>query len=94
MIGSSSAQRSVAYSQRVLKRHPEGGSIGDGISPSSTIVISSLAVGSGKGLDPNNSSVYGWAGFSYSSFDSETSQSFPRYITATRSEIFLTTARS
>ena len=33
--GSTDAQRSVAFQQRVRKRHPDGGSIGDGTSPTS-----------------------------------------------------------
>ena len=38
--------------------------------------------------------MYGWAGARYSSSLGATSQSLPRYITATRSLMFFTTARS
>src|SRR5690606_31982027 len=75
---------SNASGQRVWKRHPGGGSMGDGTSPSSGTGWSG-ARGSGTGLAESSARVYGWRGDSNRSSAEATSTSLPRYITATRS---------
>ena len=63
ICGSSSAQRSCAFGQRVRKRQPLGGSIGDGISPPSTVRRRRAArSGSGTGIAASSAAVYGCAG--------------------------------
>ena len=71
-----------------------GGAIGDGRSPSSTLLSSGRLRGSGSGIDSSKALVYGWAGSAYRSSGGATSQTFPRYMTTTRSLTFFTTARS
>ena len=48
---------SCANGQRVWKRHPFGGSIGEGTSPLNGICVFSC-VGSGTGIADNNAFVY------------------------------------
>ena len=55
--GSSSAHTACAFGQRVRKRHPDGGLVGDGISPPSTTVSSGDRVGSGTGIADSSASV-------------------------------------
>ena len=58
--GSSVAQMSSAFQQRVRNRHPEGGFAGDGTSPSSRITSRSpRADGSGTGTADSSAWVYG-----------------------------------
>ena len=74
---------------------PSAGSPGDGMSPLSTIrrrVRSARA--SGTGTAESSAVVYGCSGRRYSSSDEATSTILPRYITATRSAMWRTTARS
>src|SRR5690606_18803944 len=78
--------------QRVWKRQPGGGSIGDGTSPSSGTGFRG-ARGSGTGLAESSARVYGWRGASNKSSAEATSTSLPRYITATRSATWRTTFR-
>ena len=82
--GSTAAQRSVAFQQRVLNRQPDGGSIGDGTSPTSRIRLSeSRRDGLATGTADIKALVYGWAGLLYKVAASPTSTIFPKYITAT-----------
>jgi hypothetical protein len=61
--GSTELQISVAYGQRVWKRHPEGGSIGLGGSPTTTARARlRLSRGSGIGIAARSPTVYGWIG--------------------------------
>ncbi len=65
--GSSSAHRSCARGQRVRKRQPDGGLVGDGISPPSTSLVVVRAPlprgrGSGSGIAASSAAVYGCAG--------------------------------
>jgi len=81
--GSDTAHRSVASRQRVRNRLPDGGSTtGDGIS---VAVPAAGGVSPSRGIDPNNSCVYGWAGAANSRAAGATSRTFPWYITITRS---------
>ena len=60
--GTSSAHTSVAFQQRVRKRHPDGGSVGVGGSPSSTMRRRPRSIsGSGIGAADSSAWVYGWA---------------------------------
>src|ERR671917_2609826 len=93
--GSSWPHASVAYGQRLLKRQPEGGFTGEGTSPSRTIRSrSSSTSGSGTGTAESRAWVYGCKGLLYSSSLGAISTITPRYITPTRSEMYLTTERS
>ena len=67
---------------------------GDGSSPCSDDGVFIVADGSGTGMADSNAAVYGCAGRVKSASGDATSHSLPRYITATRSLTFLTTARS
>src|SRR5579872_4929679 len=63
--GSVVAQISWAFQQRVRKRQPEGGLIGEGTSPVSRIrsrAAASLRVGSGIGTAESSALVYGCSG--------------------------------
>ena len=89
------AQRGWTFGQRVRNRHPDGGSIGLGMSPVSVIRSRSRSItGSGSGIADSNACVYGCAAAVYSSSAGPTSTSLPRYITATMSEMCRTTDRS
>src|SRR5688500_18562721 len=79
--------------QRVWKRHPDGGLMGLGTSPSSRMRLRFI-VGSGMGTADSSASVYGWRGFVYSSLAGAISTILPRYMTATRVEMCSTTERS
>ena len=91
--GSVVVHTSVTFGHRGWKRHPDGGSTGDGGSPTTSTGVGG-ASGSGTGIDASSTLVYGCIGARYSSSLGATSHSLPRYITATRSLMFLTTARS
>ena len=66
--GTSSAQRSVAFQQRVRNRQPDGGSVGVGASPVSTMRRRPVSTsGSGIGAADSSAWVYGWAERSYTS---------------------------
>src|SRR5712692_2084436 len=84
---------SIALGQRGWNLQPDGGLIGLGTSPG-RIMRSVLCFGSGIGIADSNATVYGWRGFSNNSCVSATSTSFPRYITATRSQMCRTVLRS
>ena len=71
-----------------------GGATGDGISPPTVCSSRGRTVGSGTGIELSKAALYGWAGRAYNSSGGATSHSLPRYITATRSLTFFTTARS
>ena len=88
-------QFSVAIGQRVWNTHPFGGFTGLGSSPV-RIIRSLLAsmIGSGMGIAERSALVYGCKGFEYYSARSAISTICPRYITATRSLMWLTTDRS
>src|SRR3954469_11931917 len=93
--GSTSAQMLSARQQRVRNRHPLGGSVGVGGSPTRTIRARSRSIsGSGIGAADSNAFVYGCAGRLYSSETGATSTILPRYITATRWLRWRTTERS
>ena len=62
--GSSSAQMSWAFQQRVRNRQPDGGFAGLGTSPSSTIRSRPRWPGSGTGTADRSAWVYGCAGVS------------------------------
>ena len=63
--GSSSAQISFAFQQRVRNRHPEGGLAGLGTSPSSMIRCALAAlVGLAIGTADSSACVYGCIGAS------------------------------
>src|SRR5438105_9707462 len=57
MIGSSSAHRSWARGQRVRKRQPDGGAVGDGSSPASSVRSRLAESGSGIGIDDSRAAV-------------------------------------
>src|SRR5699024_2955410 len=61
--GSSSAQRSWAFGQRVRKRQPDGGAKGDGTSPASAGPANAFS-GSVNGTESRSARVYGCAGSS------------------------------
>src|SRR6266550_9328996 len=83
------------WGQRGWKWHPDGGSIGEGTSPSKMILRLLLAsFGSGMGTAERSAPVYGCRGSLYRPTPSATSTTLPRYITATRSETCFTTERS
>ena len=52
------------------------------------------ACGSGTGMADSSAAVYGCAGLVYNPSGDATSHNLPRYMTATRSLTFFTTARS
>src|SRR5206468_8367479 len=94
--GSASEQSgSCARGHRGWNRHPDGGLIGDGTSPSRMIRFFWAAMsGSGMGTADIRAPVYGCLGFRYSVSPDASSTILPRYITATRSDTCLTTERS
>src|SRR5262245_27140124 len=94
ICGSSSAQRSAARGQRVRNRPPDGGLSGEGTSPPTPGSSSGLVSGSGTGIAESKAAVYGCLGDRNRSSGEPISHSLPRYITATRSLTFFTTARS
>ena len=58
--GSTAPQRSVAFQQRVRKRQPDGGSIGEGTSPTKRMRLSELRKeGFATGTAESNALVYG-----------------------------------
>ena len=59
--GTISEHSRIAYGQRVLKTQPEGGLIGEGMSPFKGTALF-LAVGSGTGAAARRASVYGCFG--------------------------------
>jgi len=77
----------------VLNLQPFGGSVEEGGIPFRAM-ISFLAFGFGSGAAEYSPFVYGWSGFLDRSFEEASSMILPRYITATLSEMYLTTARS
>jgi hypothetical protein len=79
--------------QRVWKRQPGGGFIALGTSPA-RMMRWRCAPGSGRGMADSSACVYGCSGAAYKVRLSAVSTSLPRYITATRSLMCLTTARS
>ncbi len=94
-IGSWLAHLSVAFQQRVRKTQPLGGLIGLGRSPSRRIRLRvRSALGSGCGAADSKAFVYGCFGLLNISEVLPISTIFPRYITATRSEMCLTTDKS
>ena len=91
------AHSAVAAGQRVWKRQPLGGSTGEGGSPSTGARrgVDQAASSTGTtGIDASSTLVYGWAGSRYTASLGPTSHILPRYITATRSLMLFTTARS
>ena len=65
--GTTSAQRSIAYGQRVRKTQPEGGASGDGSSPESALraaraSAASPRAASMRGVLASSARVYGWRG--------------------------------
>jgi len=78
--------------QRVWKRHPGGGAIGEGISPERT--IRSRGASPSIGTADSRLRVYGWSGSRNSSRAGPVSVTFPRYITATSSLTCRITRRS
>ena len=84
-----------AMGQRVWNRQPEGGLIGDGISPdSSTRRRPRCSFGSGSGIAESSALVYGCFGLVYVSGLLAISTILPRYMTITRSLMCRTTERS
>ena len=94
--GRSVSQRvSCRNGQRVWNRQPVGGFAGEAGRPASRIrsrVV--LDPGSGTGTADISAFVYGCSGSAYSSSEAACSTMPPRYITATSSETWRTTARS
>src|SRR3989304_9315012 len=82
----------MAMGQRGWKTQPGGGLSGLGTSPPRIVRsrVSSTA-GSGMGTAESSALVYGCSGFSYSDCRSVISTILPRYITATRSEMWRAT---
>ena len=65
--GVSWAQAGIAFGQRVRNTQPDGGSIGEGMSPgSSCSTLWRSTRGSGTGMADSSASVYGWPGRAYS----------------------------
>src|SRR4051794_5815322 len=93
MTGSVCAHTSAARGHRVRNRQPDGGATGEGGSPTTSPTWVDTS-GSGAGIACSSRYEYGCAGVEYSRSGGATSQIFPRYITATRSLTFFTTARS
>src|SRR5204863_7793033 len=91
--GSVVAHTSAARGHRVRKRQPDGGATGDGGSPATSLTFGT-ASGSGLGMACSSTNEYGCAGWEYKRSGGATSQILPRYMTATRSLTFFTTARS
>src|SRR5574344_1787379 len=90
----SEAQASLAKGHRVLKGHPLGAFSGLGISPLRTTRSFFRAdFGSGTGIAERRDTVYGCIGSSKSFSLSASSTTWPRYMTAMRSDICLTTKR-
>ena len=81
-----------ASAHRGWKRQPFGRSIGLGGSPT-TPGAPEARPGTSRGTAWTSPRVYGWRGLSSSSFVSAVSTIRPRYITATRSQTWRTTAR-
>ena len=96
IVRQSSGWPSRSYSQqRVWKRQPGGGLTGLGTSPlRMTRLRLRSATGSGTGTADSSARVYGWPGAAYSSSGGPISTILPRYMTATRSLMCLTTDRS
>src|SRR5690625_2398649 len=92
-VGSSVRHISVSNGHLVWKRHPFGGSIGEGTSPFK-MIRSFLTSGSGIGMADKSAFVYGCCGFSNKDVLSAISTIFPKYITIMRSYICLTTPKS
>ena len=81
--------------QRVWNRQPDGGDDGLGISPWRMMRRRDRsATASGTATADSRATEYGCNGREYSASDEATSTIFPRYITATRSAMWRTTARS
>ena len=93
--GIAALQSAIAIGQRVWNTHPAGGRSGEGTSPV-RMMRSRVRSSSGSviGIAESSALVYGCSGFSYSSSESASSMMCPRYITAMRSEMCRTTARS
>src|SRR5262245_32368627 len=93
--GSSSSQIGCAFQQRVRNRHPDGGFAGLGTSPCRTMRCRlPLRFGDSIGTADRRACVYGCIGASYSCWRVPSSTIRPRYMTATRSEMWRTTDRS
>src|SRR5699024_266536 len=92
--GSILEQISIAKGHLVLKLHPDGGFAGLGRSPFKMIRSRRSFVTSGSGTADNNACVYGCNGSVFNTSASITSTIFPRYMTAIRSLICLTTDKS
>ena len=93
--GSLVAQMAWAIGQRVWKRQPAGGSIGEGGSPCSTMRSRSVpSFLRSSGAADINARVYGCPVRSYTSAYVPSSTTRPRYMVATRSEMCLTICRS
>ena len=65
--GTTSAQRAIAYGQRVRKTQPDGGASGDGSSPESALraaraSAASPRAASTRGVLASRARVYGWRG--------------------------------
>ena len=65
--GTTSAQRAMAYGQRVRKTQPDGGASGDGSSPASALraaraSAASPRAASTRGVLASSARVYGWRG--------------------------------
>src|SRR5699024_12659728 len=84
--GSSVAHLSVANGQRVWKRQPVGGSIGEGTSPFK-MIRSFFLSGSMLGIAERRDFVYGCCGFVNKSFLFAISTILPKYMTIIRSDI-------
>src|SRR5256885_1693814 len=82
---------SCASGQRGWNRQPVGRSTGLGGSPT-TPTASDTRPGTSRGTAMSRPRVYGWRGFVKSSFVSAVSTIRPRYMTATRSQTWRTTA--
>src|SRR5581483_881224 len=102
-----SRQLPWATGQRGWNRQPVGGFAGSGTSPGRstgrTPAPALLASGGrppappdsgSRGIAPTRASVYGWRGFAHTVSVSPVSTIRPRYMTATRSATWRTTARS
>ena len=88
--GMTSSQPFTFAKQRLAKRQPGGGSMGEGTSPS-RMMRSFLAAGSTDGMADSSACVYGDSGSAYSAFLGAISIILPRYMTPTRSDTCFTT---
>src|SRR5258705_3322066 len=91
--GVSSQIGPILRGQRPLNGQPLGISVALGSGPSRTMRVP-WASGSGTGTADRSASVYGWYGGAKTSATEPSSTTTPRYITATWSATYRTTARS